>query len=100
MKEKIMALVIAAAEQVDEDHRVSSEGELNADTRLFGAGSLLDSLGLVTLIVELEQAIQEQMNVIVSLADEKALSQERSPFRTIGTLAEYAAEQIAEYSNG
>jgi D-alanine--poly(phosphoribitol) ligase subunit 2 len=99
MKDQITALVIAVAEQIDEDHRVSSEGELSADTRLFGAGSLLDSLGLVTLIVELEQAIQEQLNVVVSLADEKALSQTRSPFRTIGTLAEYAAEQIEE-SNG
>ena len=100
MKDQITAMVISVAEGIDEEHRVISEGGLDSDTQLFGAGSILDSLGLVTLIVELEQTIQEQFNVVVSLADEKALSQTRSPFRTIGTLAEYAAVQIEEHADG
>ena len=100
MKERITNLAISLVEEIDEEHRVTLEGELNSDTRLLGAGSILDSLGLVTLIVALEQAIQEELNVAVSLADEKALSRTRSPFRTIGTLAEYAAEQIEEHADG
>jgi len=100
MKDQITEMVISVAEEIDEDHKISSDGDLDSETRLFGAGSILDSLGLVTLIVELEQAIQDQFRVAVSLADEKALSQTRSPFRTIGTLAEYAAQQIEERSGG
>lgn len=60
-------------------------------TRLFGSEGALDSLGLVSLIVGVEQALQDELGVTVSLADEKALSQRHSPYRTVGSLAEYAA---------
>ena len=100
MKDRITALVLSLAEEIDEEHRMSSEGVLDSDTRLVGPGSVLDSLGLVTLIVAVEQAIQEELDVAVSLADEKALSRTRSPFRTIGTLAQYAVEQIEVQLDG
>ena len=100
MKDRITALVLSLAEEIDEEHRMSSEGALDSDTRLVGPGSVLDSLGLVTLIVAVEQAIQEELDVAVSLADEKALSRTRSPFRTIGTLAQYAVEQIEVQLDG
>jgi hypothetical protein len=41
-----------------------------------------------------EQAIQDQYGIAVTLADEKALSQKNSPFKTIGTLADYAGNLI------
>jgi hypothetical protein len=47
---------------------------------------------------ELEQAIEEQLNVSVRLADEKALSQRHSPYRSVGTLAAYAHQEIAARS--
>ena len=39
-------------------------------------------------------AIEDEFDASVALADEKALSLRRSPYRTIETLAEYAAELI------
>jgi acyl carrier protein len=62
---------------------------LDATTPLFGREGCLDSLGLVSLVVSTEQALQDELDLTVSLADEKALSQSRSPYRTIGSLAEY-----------
>jgi D-alanine--poly(phosphoribitol) ligase subunit 2 len=64
------------------------------ETRLYGRQGALDSLGLVSLIVALEQALEDEFQVTVALADEKALSQARSPFRTIRSLAEYAQERV------
>jgi acyl carrier protein len=63
---------------------------LQPDTALFGAEGFLDSMGLVTLVVALEQSIEEKFGVSVTLADAAAMSQERSPYRTIRALAEYA----------
>ena len=40
------------------------------------------------------QALQDELNVAVSLADEKALSQRQSPYRTVGSLAAYAASAL------
>ncbi len=64
--------------------------ELSAETALFGKGALLDSVGLVSLVASLEQAIEDDKGVIVSLADERAMSQKHSPFLTVGSLARYA----------
>jgi len=46
----------------------------------------LDSLGMVNLIVAIEQKIQENLNVSVSLADELFISDESNPFERIATL--------------
>ena len=41
-----------------------------------------------------EQEIEDRHGTSVALADEKALSQSSSPYRTVGTLAEYAAAAL------
>jgi hypothetical protein len=64
--------------------------EIGAQTELIGGKTLLDSAGLVSVIMEVELRLQEQHNVEVSLANEKAFSQRTSPFLTVGALADYA----------
>ena len=68
--------------------------EIGPDTRLFGKEGLLDSMALVALIMALEQEIADQFGAQVALADEKALSQKSSPFRTLGSLVAYASGEI------
>jgi len=68
----------------------------SSDTPLFGSDSMLDSLGLVTFIVAVEERITDIADRSITLADEKAFSQARSPFRTIGTLAEYISMRLNE----
>jgi hypothetical protein len=66
----------------------------SADAPLFGAGSPLDSIGLVTLLVDVEGRIEEKLGLSVTIADEKAMSRSASPFRTLGSLAQYVGELI------
>lgn len=68
----------------------------SADTVLMGEGGALDSLGLVRLVMAVEQKIEDTFGVPVSLTDEKAMSQRNSPFRSVGALTEYAASLLAE----
>ena len=63
--------------------------EKSEGTVLFGASDGLDSLDLVNLIIGVEEAIGDEFNTEVTLADESAMSQENSPYRTIGTLTDY-----------
>jgi len=67
--------------------------ELNIEkskaTNLYGANSPLDSLGLVNLIVGVEDRVNAKFESGISIADEKAMSQVRSPFKTVETLADY-----------
>lgn len=65
-------------------------------TPLFGGGGTLDSLGLVTLILTIEEMVETQMGVAITMVSEKAMSARRSPFATIGSLAEFIATLIQE----
>ena len=94
MKEELVPLIIKALPDLNGYLEVSVPTELTVDTPLYGLDGMLDSLGLVALVVAVEQAIEDTFSVSVSLADERAMSQTDSPYRTIGSLAEYAGSLI------
>lgn len=54
----------------------------------------MDSLGLVTLLVSIEQKIEDEMGINITIADEKAMSLKNSPFRTIGTLKQFLSDRL------
>jgi acyl carrier protein len=67
------------------------------DVALIGKDAGLDSLGLVNLIVLVEEKIQQGFGVGITLVDERAMSQSKSPFRTLGSLSEFVEEQLKEH---
>jgi acyl carrier protein len=94
MNDHLVSLISKTVRDVTTGGERALPDELDAETPLFGREGFLDSLGLVTLVVAVEQEIERAFGVTVSLADEKALSQTSSPYRTIGTLAAYAARLV------
>lgn len=93
MRQEIINLIIETANELGEDE-IGIDGEFSEDTVLFGKNGALDSMGLVTLIVAVEQAIEDRFDASAGLADEKAMSQARSPYRSVASLADYAVAQI------
>ena len=67
--------------------------ELNEYTPLIGKDSILDSIGLVNVIVDIETAFLDE-DVEVSLTSDAAMSARISPFRTIGALSHFIARQL------
>lgn len=63
---------------------------------LLGHGSNLESVDFVSLIVDIEQAVNDEFDTSITLVDAYAMSQKHSPFRTVGTLAEYIKEQLGD----
>jgi acyl carrier protein len=90
MNTALLPLIVHAVHEVAATGRAVLPAEVDADTPLFGREGILDSMGLVSLVVAVEQAIEDELGVSVSLADARALSQKASPYRTVGALAEYA----------
>ena len=66
------------------------------NTVLLGSEGTLDSLQLVSLILDIEGMLQKDFEVPVSVANEQALTRTPSPFRTLGSLAEYVTELLEE----
>lgn len=91
MNQDLVSVILEAVKELNEEQALEVPQDLTADTPLFGPNGLLDSMGLVSLVVAVEQSLQDRFGVTVSLADEKAMSQANSPYRTIGSLADYAS---------
>ena len=69
--------------------------EIREDTALVGRKAVLDSIGLVNLIVDIEGRMLDE-DYEISLLSEKAMSQTNSPFRNISTLADFIINEIDE----
>lgn len=66
------------------------------ETCLYGSEGGLDSLGLVSLVVDLEELINTRSGIRVVIASEHALSQNRSPFHDVASLADYVTNRLLE----
>ncbi|MGH3117315.1 MAG: acyl carrier protein [Gaiellales bacterium] len=94
MNDELVALIMGALNEQGDGPGITIAADLGRDTALLGRDGVLDSMGLVALVVAVEQVIEDEYGVSVSLADERALSERKSPFKTVGTLAEYAGRLV------
>ena len=88
----LLNLLILHFEEMDEEIDLA-EGE---QTKLFGGDGILDSLGLVSFVVTVEEALEDEYGISVILADEKAMSRRTSPFSRISYLVDYIIELIKQ----
>ena len=86
---KIESIIINSIKELNEELPEDKQIELTSDVVLFGIGGKLDSLGLVNLLVIIEQNIEDNYGVSITIADEKAMSQKHSPFKTVSTLNKF-----------
>jgi acyl carrier protein len=96
MEPRILEAVYAAIDQVNKQNPGDKPVRKDPATPLFGSASELDSLGLINLVVAVEQRIEEDFKTAITLADDRALSQEVSPFSTVQTLVDYIAMRLEE----
>jgi D-alanine--poly(phosphoribitol) ligase subunit 2 len=97
--ERIQSVVLTALDEVNQQLPPTNQFKLSADTVLFGRGGVLDSLGLVNLIVAVEQRLEDELGMTLVLADEKAMAQKNSPFRTVATLVDYILQQMDDHAH-
>ena len=98
-KEQVQRIVFDTIDEINEQLPQENQLIKAEDTILVGKNGELDSLGLVNLIVATEQRIEEELDISVTLADEKAMSQEVSPFLTVKTLMGYITQLLEKDSN-
>ena len=99
MKEKIQQSIYNSIDSLNAQLPNEGHIEKSNNTALFGSGSKLDSLDLINLVVAVEQNIEDEFDVTITLADERAMSQETSPFKTVGTLTNYIEMLLKEELN-
>jgi acyl carrier protein len=92
MNKKISDIIFSTLDEITRLNNLKLPAELNYDTSLIGSKGVLDSLAFVSFLVAVEQEINRQFDKYISLSSEKAFSQKRNPFRSVGTLIQYITE--------
>ena len=91
---EIEALVLKSVSQLAEDFEITALENPQLNSPLYGEGGALDSIALVNLIADIEEAVAESYKANIVLADDKAMSAQRSPFRTVDSLIDTILERI------
>jgi acyl carrier protein len=95
-KDTIQKIILQALNNVNNELGPDDQIEVGLDTRLFGSGAVLDSLSLVSFIVDVEAAISDASGRDLSLTDDRAMSQSVSPFSDVNSLTVYVLVLLSE----
>jgi acyl carrier protein len=94
MRDEVRDLVLTACGLLNEQLEKPIPIELGEEAPLHGPGGVIDSLGLVNLIVLTEQAIEEAFGAVINLADDTTLSGETAVFASVGSLTTHIVEEL------
>jgi len=92
----VQEAVYKALQALNEERGPDEQIRIDANTCLFGEGSELDSLSLVSVIVDLETTISDQFGRTISLTDDRAMNRQPVPFADVATLNAYLLELLTE----
>lgn len=95
LRTTVLTLVTSAATEINptlEDPIALDRGEA---APLYGREGVLDSLDLVSLVLLVEEKASDALGKSLTLTSDRALSGFRSPFRTVGSLADYVVALAA-----
>lgn len=95
-KQEITSIVINQVEQLNETFPDTQKIIVDENTVLFGNGSSIDSLSLVSVIVDLEMLFSDEHGFDISLTDDRAMTREISPFDSVASLVDFIFEIINE----
>jgi acyl carrier protein len=88
-KDEVLAIIYTAMESLNEELGDDEKIPLQPDTKLFGADATIDSLSLVSVIVDVETEAADALGFPVVLTDDRAIGQEVSPFTDPDALSNY-----------
>ena len=92
----IEKLVIDKLKEIGEETNNKALIAADKETSIYGAGRTMDSLTLVRFISEMEDAIYDEYNIELVIANEKAMSMKNSPFLNVTSFTNYLKELIEE----
>jgi hypothetical protein len=101
--EKYAALAREALEELNST-RTGEDEKFPVDdldgVSLYGGDGIFDSMHLVSFLAILEQKLEDELGVEISLTSEKAISQRVSPFSSFPRLFAFIDAELAELPVG
>ncbi len=93
---EVLGVIFKALNNLNDELDDDDKFKVSENTCLFGGDAELDSLSLVSVIVDVEGDISDLLGHSISLTDDRAMSQEISPFSNVKSLLAYIMVLAAE----
>ena len=94
-REQIVSIISDAINDLNDELDYDHLRDISAAAPIFDGDDSLDSLSLVSLIVDIEARVEDSFATEVVLASEKAMSMKNSPYRNVASLTEFVLEELA-----
>ena len=92
-KDQLTGIVFDAIRDANQLRSPDQQIGESVDEPLFCGSGQLDSLGLVSLLMDIEELLLET-GFEVSLSSEHAMSQSKSPYRDVSALVDYISQLL------
>lgn len=89
MQEKIKEIVIKCVEETIKEWDIGISCSIDEFFPIFSKNSNFSSMNIVSLIVNIEDEIENIFGKKIILANDRAFSLENSPFKNINSITEY-----------
>jgi acyl carrier protein len=93
-KDRIRELIYRAIDRLNAQLPQDQQIPKTPSAVLFGPQGSLDSVGFVELVMDLQEALLDEYDVPITVADEQVLQNAANPFRTVQTLVDHLAELV------
>jgi len=92
-QEDVTAFIV---QTIQSNPTVQSPEQVSSESRLVGEEAILDSAGLLELLLELEELAEDKLDAAFEWENDSAFSAKRSVFRTPTALSEFFISQISQ----
>lgn len=90
----VIAVLYAAIDDLNEGLAADKRLDRSPDTRLFGDGATLDSLGFVNLVLAIEQRLNDGFGTSIPLAETLMADSQTNPPDTVSRLADFIGQLL------
>ena len=94
-RDEVKNIVIEAIKEYLKEMHGDTTTTIEENNVFLGDGSILDSLGFIQVVVDIESQIKEKGKDIL-LTSKIAMSMEKNPFEKVGTLIDFIMRQLAD----
>lgn len=95
-RDQILNLIYNSIDALNEQFARNNWLEKSPQTLLSGTGGALDSLGFVNLVANIEEKVEGEFGIGLSLTDTAVVASGEDPFHSIGSLADHLSLLLEE----
>lgn len=93
-RDSVQQIIFDALEALNQERGSDEQIDIGVGTALFGPDATLNSLELVSVVVDIEMSVADRFSETISLTDDKAMERDPVPFVTVAALTDYIVELL------